>query len=551
MYRISLKRNRPQAFLGALVGAVGGLASSLIGEAEQKRAAERQQYLQNTQNNIDTNNQLANQNANNAAQTLNNFVSQQQPQQNANDLNKSLLNGAGYAKFGTRRSLKGNGYKTIEAENGEVLQTSKPFKVTDGGVAIPIGRDTFLLRGAEHTDVNESGNTGIGLKLKQGKIDSNSIVLNDGLTPAQKIILGDNPNRVFKQQESLKRNITPPVGSYRHKAKYGDLVGTYGVDDLQGLGLTANGIDYIRPNTRANITTPTTADIVRANSNSKISLKGNNAGRNYFLPAKVDYWNLATDLIGSLNGTWFNRNLYGNLAKKVDYTSGLPSYQSAMPVVNMDTNWHADARFAENTRNNINAKQDIGRNTASASSALSRMQRSDTDYQTERNKIWDEKINKEAELRNDKAKLEASMAMQDAQSRNEWNKTIAAAKIQEQQDKLALLEADANRKSLSLQGIGDAFSNFFTQGKQRASDERAIAASLAAGPTGTMEQAYSLGLTNDNYTRNVANSVKRQYENYKGSRNSEAYKQLEQRYNLWKSAGLFRNGGRISLKHCR
>ena len=132
---------RPRAFWGALIPAainfVGGLITSSQQAKAQKRALEEQQRLAQQQLQIS--------NQNNLATTLNNYASANNSYSDE-DYNLKYRNG------GTRR-LGSNG-----------------IIITDGGNAIRIGNNTFLLRGGSHEDINETGQTGIGINVGGNEI---------------------------------------------------------------------------------------------------------------------------------------------------------------------------------------------------------------------------------------------------------------------------------------------------------------------------------------------------------------------------------------------
>lgn len=185
---------RPRAFWGALIPAainfVGGLITSSQQAKAQKRALEEQQRLAQQQLQVSNQNQLAS--------TLNNYASANNSYSDE-DYNLKYRNG------GTRR-LGSNG-----------------ITITDGGTARKIGNNTYLLRGGSHEDINETGQTGIGInvggneieaeggevaqkKNKSLRIFSAQPMLSGGLSPAQAIIRGYNKDKVFAAQQRFKRN---------------------------------------------------------------------------------------------------------------------------------------------------------------------------------------------------------------------------------------------------------------------------------------------------------------------------------------------------------
>lgn len=190
---------RKKCWIGAAIGAVTSIAGSLFGNGAQKREMRRQKSIQDWQN--------ATQEAANMTSVLN----------NSRDYQEDYLR-----QFRTAARLG----KTLGA---------KGIYITDGGDATKIGNNTYLLRGGSHEDVNETGQTGIGINVggneveaeggevaqkKNGalRIFSAQPILGNGMSPAQAILRGYNKDAVFSQQQDFKkRNGLKDDGS----AKYG------------------------------------------------------------------------------------------------------------------------------------------------------------------------------------------------------------------------------------------------------------------------------------------------------------------------------------------
>lgn len=190
---------RKKCWIGAAIGAATSIAGSLFGNGAQKREMRHQKSIQDWQN--------ATQEAANMTSVLN----------NSRDYQEDYLR-----QFRTAARLG----KTLGA---------KGIYITDGGDATKIGNNTYLLRGGSHEDVNETGQTGIGINVggneveaeggevaqkKNGalRIFSAQPILGNGMSPAQAILRGYNKDAVFSQQQDFKkRNGLKDDGS----AKYG------------------------------------------------------------------------------------------------------------------------------------------------------------------------------------------------------------------------------------------------------------------------------------------------------------------------------------------
>lgn len=177
---------RKKCWIGAAIGAATSIAGSLFGNSAQKREMRRQQSIRDWQD--------ATQEAANMTSVLNNSRDYQE------DYLRQFRNAA---RLG----------KTLGA---------KGIYITDGGDATKIGNNTYLLRGGSHEDVNETGQTGIGINVggneveaeggevaqkKNGalRIFSAQPILGNGMSPAQAILRGYNKDSVFSQQQAFKK----------------------------------------------------------------------------------------------------------------------------------------------------------------------------------------------------------------------------------------------------------------------------------------------------------------------------------------------------------
>lgn len=190
---------RKKCWIGAAIGAATSIAGSLFGNSAQKREMRRQQSIRDWQN--------ATQEAANMTSVLN----------NSRDYQEDYLR-----QFRTAARL------------GKILG-AKYIYITDGGDATKIGNNTYLLRGGSHEDVNETGQTGIGINVGGNEIEaeggevaqkkngalrifSAQPILGNGMSPTQAILRGYNKDSVFSQQQAFKkRNGLNDDGS----AKYG------------------------------------------------------------------------------------------------------------------------------------------------------------------------------------------------------------------------------------------------------------------------------------------------------------------------------------------
>lgn len=130
--------------------------------------------------------------------------------------------------------------------------------VVAGGIAQPLGNNFFYMNGRKHSqggiDIGPSDKTGIEVEGgevvetngNELKVYSAQPILN-GASPAQLVMGGANPNKVFKAQEDFKdRNGINDDGT---KAKYGGDVGKQGLEVIDIVDVNSDkfkGIPYSR-----------------------------------------------------------------------------------------------------------------------------------------------------------------------------------------------------------------------------------------------------------------------------------------------------------------
>ena len=392
-----------------------------------------------------------------------------------------------------------------------------PIKITDGGVAQKIGNNTFILRGSSHEQVNPSGQTGIGIKVGNNEIEAeggevaqrvgnalrifSAQPMINGVSPAQAVEAGANKNRIFAIQEALKRKgykcggrvKLKPGGKVNPIFKYNNYAG---IEDLpnSNTGISSGTYDNGNLNLAQAEKTIFPKGFVSHDSNNIGSSKTNTTpidnwwNRNGMSVNSSDWIGLGTDLAGSLALGAFNKSAYKNL--KYDYK--LPNYVDEIPVA-FDTTYHNDAQRATVERNRLNAQKIIANNTSSANTAVQRMQQSNADAMMETNKLWDEKANKEVELRNMAAQNEQQVRARNAAARNQYYQNIAEIQNKRIDAENANRLASSNAWSTSLQGLQGAANNFLNSTRQRFEDENALMATIAAGDAATPYRMMAFG----------------------------------------------------------
>lgn len=231
-------------------------------------------------------------------------------------------------------------------------------------------------------------------------------------------------------------------------------------------------------------------DIANNNTSSNVNSAPINNwwNRNGMSVNSSDWIGLGTDLAGSLALGALNANAYKNL--KYDYK--LPNYVDETPVA-FDTTYHNDAQRATVERNRLNAQKIIANNTSSANTAVQRMQQANADAMMETNKLWDEKANKEVELRNMASQNEQQVRARNAAARNQYYQNVAEIQNKRIDAENANRLARSNAWTTSLQGLQGAANNFLNSTRQRFEDENALMAQIAAGDAATPYRMMAFG----------------------------------------------------------
>lgn len=495
--RRSIKGNRPKAFVGTAIAVGASLASSIIGSllsnGAKKRAAERQRRAENYNNTLQEASQLT-QSLTGTEEVNNDYQRQFNTQ----------------AKFGSRRKLK-----------------EQPV-ITDGGDAVKIGNGTFLLRGSSHEDINESGNTGIGIsvgnkeieaeggeiaqiKNNQLRIFSGAPIL-DGVSPVEAILAGADKNKVFDAQERFKRiaglnddgtlKDSSPVKVMhygRTKHRIGGIIDynrrrlvNYSPVDYSPIGYYPESTyDLSQPINLDEVVVTAPKKIVQpqpkqpqqvVTPTSPINTTGNKSG----MAIRTGDWiGLGADVLGSI--------VTGIMNTKAANSIHLPERPGFLQAAKLKTTYNVAPQEEEINRARNRAFMDIDAGTASSVAALNRRNLMNTKTADDINKLYGQKENIETELINKDALNQQEVAAKNLQLQTDWNNKVAD--IQNAKD-----NAKTQAKVMTLQGLGRAVSNFLGQTTQRYEDIQGMRYALAASENGTAYRMMNSGVDLDQDT---------------------------------------------------
>lgn len=180
--KVKKLNERPKAFIGALISVGASVAGNLIGKSQQKKAQKQQEEL---------------------AQKQAEFSA---AQQQAPILSEVLNN--------NRKNFSTIGDELIMRNGGNIPRKGVAPLIAEGGTAIPIKKDSFLLKGRKHNtggivigkgknSIEAEGDEVVQITPKQLKVFSAQPILN-GNSPAELVQKGAEPSKVFNAQESFK-----------------------------------------------------------------------------------------------------------------------------------------------------------------------------------------------------------------------------------------------------------------------------------------------------------------------------------------------------------
>lgn len=340
--------------------------------------------------------------------------------------------------------------------------------------------------------------------LLQGNIKDNLINMGN------KFRLGQRCGGSTRMRKALGGE-SRPVKGMRSKLAWGDVVYPYRrnnnfdywdiidqeqkANDKGGISpwTTSNKYDVKVPYaiTKSTPTIPYTSKVSTPTSgvseNKTIpTYTGNKSG---MIIRDADWYGLGADLVSSIGGSILGLGAYKNL----DFDYNLPNFVEESPVA-LNTTYHNEAQKSNVERNRLNSRNSILRNTMSGSTAVGRMQGVDTNALYQLNQLADEKTNKETELMNQNLLNEQQVRARNAAARNQYYNTVASIKNAAIQAKNEAELAKGQILSGSLQGIGNSFQNFISQGRQNYDDTQAMLMGVAASDYATPSRLLELGV---------------------------------------------------------
>lgn len=280
--------------------------------------------------------------------------------------------------------------------------------IVRGGIAIPIKDKTnyYYMRGRKHENggIDIGKNPRTGLEVEDGEVmhltKNETKVFSakpflDGESPANKILKGENPNKVFNQQEKYKdMNNMNNDGTKRKNNKI--------------VKLQYGGKDRL-------IRVPSTGELTLTSTRPKAKL-GTYLKENNLVGDAVS---LGANTIGSIASYFINRNAIDKMEyPELNYASAPKELQAAKLKTRININPQLDRMREDLAR----YERSIDANTSNSRTALSRKNQVRLANMLQTNELYGNKENLETELINKDLLNRQAVSNQNIEQYNQYTK---------------------------------------------------------------------------------------------------------------------------------
>lgn len=403
----------------------------------------------------------------------------------------------------------------------------KKLDVVRGGIAIPIpNKDNYYyMSGRKHInggiDLGKDPKTGLevedGEVVKIGKNDVkvfSAVPFQNGKSPAERVLGGENAGTVFKEQEAFKdRNGLNDDGTKKKKLG-GNIVGLYSI--------TSNGETRLRPfpstgslpqiRRKAALGIFDDNDETSQNNETDMSTTNNKPLKSTTLKEIVITPKNVEDktekriaknekrnkLINSyLNGYYGDAinllsNIGGNIATTLINKRALNKMQAppqpiSQTAAKLRTNYNINPQLDNLRETAARYEEAVNNNTASSRTALARNQQNRFATALNTNNLYGTKENEETKLINADRLNQQEVANKNIEAYNAWQDKVNAFKN-------TITEKKAENLVGLTQGITSGITSTIENVQQRMRDDKSILANALSHPNLPIEEFYHNGL---------------------------------------------------------
>lgn len=403
----------------------------------------------------------------------------------------------------------------------------KKLDVVRGGIAIPIpNKDNYYyMSGRKHInggiDLGKDPKTGLevedGEVVKIGKNDIkvfSAVPFQNGKSPAERVLGGENAGTVFKEQEAFKdRNGLNDDGTKKKKLG-GNIVGLYSI--------TSNGETRLRPfpstgslpriRRKAALGIFDDNDETSQNNETDMSTTNNKPLKSTTLKeivitpknvedetekriAKNEKRNrLINSYLSGYYGDAINllSNIGGNIATTLINKRALNKMQAppqpiSQTAAKLRTNYNINPQLDNLRETAARYEEAVNNNTASSRTALARNQQNRFATALNTNNLYGTKENEETKLINADRLNQQEVANKNVEAYNAWQDKVNAFKN-------TITEKKAENLVGLTQGITSGITSTIENVQQRMRDDKSILANALSHPNLPIEEFYHNGL---------------------------------------------------------
>lgn len=403
----------------------------------------------------------------------------------------------------------------------------KKLDVVRGGIAIPIpNKDNYYyMSGRKHInggiDLGKDPRTGLevedGEVVKIGKNDVkvfSAVPFQNGKSPAERVLGGENAGTVFKEQEAFKdRNGLNDDGTKKKKLG-GNIIGLYSI--------TSNGETRLRPfpstgslpriRRKATLGTFDDDDETSQNNETDMSTTNNKPLKTTTLKeivitpknvedetekriAKNEKRNrLINSYLSGYHGDAINllSNIGGNIATALINRRALNKMQAppqpiSQTAAKLKTNYNINPQLDNLRETAARYEEAVNNNTASSRTALARNQQNRFATALNTNNLYGTKENEETKLINADRLNQQEVANKNVEAYNAWQDKVNAFKN-------TITEKKAENLVGLTQGITSGITSTIENVQQRMRDDKSILANALSHPNLPIEEFYHNGL---------------------------------------------------------
>ena len=403
----------------------------------------------------------------------------------------------------------------------------KKLDVVRGGIAIPIpNKDNYYyMSGRKHIDggidLGKDPKTGLevedGEVVKIGKNDVkvfSAVPFQNGKSPAERVLGGENAGTVFKEQEAFKDKNGLNDDGTKKKKLGGNIVGLYSI--------TSNGETKLRPfpstgslpriRRKAALGIFDDDDKTSQNNETDMSTTNNKPLKSTTLKEVVITPNNVEDetekritknekrnriinsYLSDYHGNAINllSNIGGNIATALINKRALNKMQAppqpiSQTAAKLRTNYNINPQLDNLRETAARYEEAVNNNTASSRTALARNQQNRFATALNTNSLYGTKENEETKLINADRLNQQEVANKNVEAYNAWQDKVNAFKN-------TITEKKAENLVGLTQGITSGITSTIGNVQQRIRDDKSILANALSHPNLPIEEFYHNGL---------------------------------------------------------